>query len=314
MPSKTKTKRQAVVGRRGALVRKLGERGMTLLEVMITLLIVGFFALISAQLAKQAQSVYLKTSDQIEAEESLLKAEYYLRRYFSYAVGDNALEDPADSTSLPKGITVITSGTAQMNQLYDSVNDAGENSLDQLNTDSSVDVIAYWVREEGNKAADGVSDFKRTALFYMRPSPTKSGVLFFDQGADSTLKADYSRLFVDRLVNFSVDALRQPSTQRLSALRFSITVRFFVGTDPVNYRWCSEKTKSQDSKCIPGDAPFNYKDITKEIVVTLRNHVIAQSSQNPTYVDPQDGKTKSNFERAFGSLYFFPPNIPESPF
>ncbi len=308
----TYLKRMSNLNRMNSLNSLGNQKGLSLIESLVALAVLGFFVLLSSQLTMRSQNVYFKNSEMSAADDSLMRSEYYLRRFFTYAVGDNNLENPADLTSLPIGLKIVKSGTPAMNEFLDTVDDStGANSLSGLNTGSTVEAISYWVREEGNKSADGVSDFRRTALFYMKPTAAKSGVLFFDPGADTVLTADYSRIFVDRLVDFSADVVLQPSTQRASSLKFSVTVRYFINTPAENYRWCSEALMNSDANCKPTSGPFAYRDVSKEIVVTLRNHVIGLSRQNPTYFDGVNNR--ANYERAFGSLYFFPPLVPENP-
>lgn len=293
------------------------QSGFTLPEVMIAIFVLALLAMGTSQFTLTTIGETFRIQQRSAAEESLLRAEYLLRRYVSLAVGPpQGAAAGVNQDSI--GTLNTQAGATSMHQ----INLFNYNRVVQ-NPNNFIASIAYFVRENGS-ISNMQSDLWTTGIFYRLPTQTTSGALIIDTGANAANSATYQLLpdasdqVFDKFVEFdtsqSVFSGFQESNgdrnRRISALRARMVVRYFTTPHQQNWRWCPSSEPSSTPDCAMPTG--SYVDLTREVTIALYNNVIGFSQQGAN-VAIQTG-TQIDYrlipERVSGNIYMFAPLFP----
>ena len=152
-----------------------------------------------------------------------------------------------------------------------------------------VDNVAGFLREYGRME----SRIRPSAIFYNRPTPTTSGVIFLIRGtAGVPMTPTYRQIYIDRVVEFSLDNFTAVRNNRLSSADVRITIRKYMRNAPRQWRWCPPANMA-DPSCAT-TVPF--RDMTRMMKIAFRNNDIWP-------LDP------ANQSGIFGNIYFFQPTL-----
>lgn len=153
----------------------------------------------------------------------------------------------------------------------------------------TIDTVAGFLREFGRME----SRIRPSAIFYNRPSPTSSGVIFLIRGtAGAAMTPTYRQIYIDRVVEFSLNNFTVVRNNRLSSADVRITIRKFQRNAPIQWRWCPP-ANGADPSC---QTTIPFRDITRTMKVSFRNNDLWP-------LDP------ANQSGIFGNIYFFQPTL-----
>ncbi len=176
-----------------------------------------------------------------------------------------------------------------------------------VNNNASVDTIAVFAREVGQSriGVPGRSQHVRSGIFFQRPTPTTSGVLYFSdaQPAAADILPSRASTFFPRLVEFRVfNPVSRNVTgggPRMLSVDMEFVIRKFFLVRGNQPSWCPWADRALGI-CGVGNnnlANQSFQDYRKTIRLTFRNNNIA-----------------SNFTAAFysvaGFTYLFRMNAP----
>jgi type II secretory pathway pseudopilin PulG len=266
------------------------QRGFTLVEALVGILLSGATLLVIFTLAFEFYKSYTEISNRIETEKSITMAISQLQRTLSLAVN----VDPV-TTSLD-GVSVGLASTGKILD-YATGNVMGA-------TPGKVDTVALFVREKGGHQTPPASEFGPVGIFYARPTPRTSGVLFINvDSSGSAMVPSYSNIFFEHIVEFTMTNFHRspgatPADQRLTSVEVSLTMRKFISSDTKTWNFCPP---TDIANAVAGCTGIvgSYKDITRVMRIALSNQIVADTS-------PRDKTAASPFERVFGSIYLFP--------
>lgn len=259
------------------------NKGFTLSEIMVAVFMtsVGFLALSTIVFFTFQQFHYLR--DRLEAEASAARAESMFKTYLGQAVDVSMSNLPNNNWNIS---TTNPIGRLRANFVWDRIAASPNN----WNT------LAVFVREGGGNGPTqnyGGTPMK-TAMWYRRPSPTTSGVIFLNVGEQGgAMSPSYGGLYADRITYLAMEKVG--TGNRVTNVRVQIRVRYHrfsrFGTT-----WCP----TQD--IVNGTANCNnqvsYFDIERSFNVVLRNNLIkAAGTAGP------NGSLRE--ERTLGHVYFF---------
>ena len=248
--------------------------GFTLTEVLIWagLTILSMAAIFGVMLANIEG--YVGATTRLSAEESLLRAESLLKRVIRQAL---------NVQSFPTTIV----GDGWINTGYNS-------------TVAGTGNFGLFFRESSARA---VTVPRFTGLFFVAPVSAAGvhspGALIIDldSNGDNQVSYNYAEQYVSNLVSLRVlNPVTMPSPPgaptngfpRLSSVEIEITIRQFVGTQPMNRR-CYLPKVAGVSVC---DVGSDGKDVTRTFSILLRNNEFAPPQLTPYRA------------RALGPLYF----------
>jgi hypothetical protein len=315
------------------------------------ILMIGIAALVNSS-SSQNESLKQK----IRLEQDMYQLAFFLKHNLSLAVnlefieaGDMAQEDFNVAKSINGG--EFTENTGKLIS-YNS-----EDFFDASASEASVDTIAYFFRDTLNSdnplitdpatSPSGTDRFKRTGLFFQKPTPTTFGIIYLNlgEGDDTVVSPTPESLRFDGIISlkiiepeFTIFDPRDPDLaidtdtninfRRLASVTFKITQRQYFSSSVAfkNHKWCPPASMSEP-ECSVND---QYKDIERVIRIVFRNNVIGFSSLQADSYDSAflDGNEESRFpppdsliprprivprfKTAFESLYFLKGSYPIS--
>lgn len=261
--------------------------GYTLVEMLVASAIFGVTALVAFFIAASFYKNSVEIQENIEAEKSLVTAMYNVQRYIGLATKLQQVPGPLNGVSL-----AATDGQI-----------VNYNMISMNGQPGQLDTVAVFQREDGGYQTPPASILVPTGIFYARPSPTTSGVIFIASNPAGTLTPSYSGLFYERVVEFGLRNFLSVSNSfgnNITSIEIHITMRRFLDERINRWHFCpAEDIKNAVAGCDTGNkAPF--KDISLTTRVALTNQRTALSDGRST--DP----TIAPYERTFGNIYLFP--------
>lgn len=262
------------------------ERGFSLVEGMIATMLLGGTTLLASMLLLSLMRQKNEIHTNVDAETALLMGVYNLQKTLSLAT---KLEVVAGSLD---GANRLAGEGAIRDYVMDSMNGNPE----------KIDTVAIFLREVGGHQATPRSDLIPTGIFYSRPGPKKSGVVFITQNTSGALQPSLSDAFFDKVVEFSITNFYYAGVapnRRISSAELFFTIRRFLTDDVAKWNFCPKKDIQNN---VTGCATTNsatFNDVSFKIRVSFSNQILADS-------DPRNANANSPFERTFGSLYLFP--------
>lgn len=270
-----------------------GQKGFTLAELVSSLGVFSILVLLATVLSSWAIYRYYSVRDRMLAEEMAYRAEVAFKSFFSQAVDVNY-----SSGSVPQNLG------GQTGRIYhNSVIGSGQGFLfDQRSDSSNWTRVATFYREQstgltGGAAASG--SLMKTAIFYREPTPTTSGVIFFDISSPSSSNAlvspDWGDLYVDRVSTFGMTKFTHSIHNKTTSVEVYLKFRYhsFSGSGT---NWCPQlDIQSGTSGC---GIQTTWRDLEKRFMVVLSNNLMkTQGSYTASAVAAE--------ERTLGGLYFF---------
>ncbi|HEY1080015.1 MAG TPA: prepilin-type N-terminal cleavage/methylation domain-containing protein [Bdellovibrio sp.] len=261
------------------------NHGYTLTEVLVASFLLAITISVASFLAVSFYKHYQEIILNVDTEEALLGATFGLQRNLSLAV------DMAESAV----------------SLNNTVQPAGAGKIIQFDgrsmgaTPGQVETIAIFLRENGGHQTPPRSDYIQTGIFYARPTPTTSGVIFIDSAKAGNLSPKYSGLYFDKVVEFSVGNFETSlgSDPKLTSVEISITVRRFLSEKVGTWNFCPQIDISNGVAGCALTGKATFKDVNLKTRITFSNQIINNS-------DPRSVVGGTPYERIFGNLYLFP--------
>lgn len=147
-------------------------------------------------------------------------------------------------------------------------------------------------------AGNRYSRLQNTGIFYVLPTATTSGVLFFDMGAQPAMSPSYNDVYFDRITELEIDRpeyVNLNGTQYLKSFHVKIGVRHFISDDKRHWRWCPQSDITAGvANCAPG---VSYQDYFTDLNIVIPNQIV----RTPTSLN-----NLTVAERILGTVYFFP--------
>ena len=289
------------------------QLGVTLIELMFGLAMIALAALaVSAFMTSLTgqQAAYARAAA-LEVERA--KIEGLLRFVVSQAVdvqfsANNSLNNYVTSGASPSGrIRAFDS---------DSDPDGGFNATGTMTT-----LGVFWREGRQSGLSNAVSQFRKTAIYFQKPTATKWGAIYIDLG-DGALSPDRSDIILEGLVrlrflnfqtfdpNQTAIALYDPVT----SFDAELTFRRFVASAP----------GARKSFCPAAEVPVNpactidgaWRDDVRTVRLTLRNNVLFRSPTAWQPVPYAPGSVPPGPQpaprivpsRLFDLIYFFQPH------
>lgn len=261
------------------------NHGYTMTEVLVASFILAITISVASFLAGSFYENYQAIIQNVDTEESLLGATFGIQRNLSLVVD---IEEAASSLNN----TVQTAGIGKI---------AAFDGSSMGSTPGQIETIAIFLRENGGHQTPPRSDYIQTGIFYARPTPTTSGVIFIDSAKTGSLSPKYSGLYFDKVVEFSVGNFQYSTgpTPRLTSIEVSITVRRFLTEDVSLWTFCPKIDITNSVAGCTGANTVLFKDVNLKTRVTFSNQIINTS-------DPRNYLNTAPYERTFGNLYLFP--------
>jgi prepilin-type N-terminal cleavage/methylation domain-containing protein len=266
---------------------KKSEQGFTLIEVMISVFLTSIVASVAFYLMYFFYLNYHAVQGKLQTEQSLVQSIYQIQRVLSLAV---------DVKSAPGSLNGAVIALGQPGEIRDlAVTSMG-------GTPGQIDTMAIFLREKGGyqAAPNMMSEYAPAAIFYARPSPTKSGVVFLDVNSTGVMSPDFGDSFFDKVVEFSITNFISNTTPTLTSVELSITMRSFLESNPRGWNFCPQADITAAVGGCSSPLFTSFKDINRKVRVTFSNQVIRAKS--PRF--PQN--LTAPYERTFGQIYLFP--------
>ncbi len=258
------------------------RRGISLIEVLAGTGLAAATALVAAFLAITFYRYNSQNSANVESEIYLLTASRDLHRALSMAADISLEPGSLDGVSLVGGQGKIR------NYIADVMGP----------TPGQIETVAVFMRESGGPPGLFVSKFISTGIFYARPSPKTSGVLFIvSEPGGGPLTPKYSDLFYGKIVEFYISNFYY-TRGVLTSVEFSITARRFLDSDVSKWTFCPQKDiVGGVAGCTGTHATF--RDVVYKTRVTFSNQVVRNT-------DPRTSAASAPYERLLGNIYLFP--------
>lgn len=259
------------------------KNGFTLTELMVGTVLMSITTLVFLYLAQYLYSNYNDIQSKIQTEKSLVVATYNMQKLLSLAVNLNTTAANLNGVNTPLGQGLIN------DYVMDSMNGAP----------GAIDTVGIFLREKGGYQTPGASDLAPAAIFYARPSPTTSGVLFLDVSASGVnMTPSYSGVYFDKIVEFYLSNFLKSPSGVLTSVELSITMRRFLNETVSGWTFCPAKDiQNAVAGCTGTNTTF--KDVSRKTRITLSNQILSASN-------PREYSPTAPYERTFGNLYLFP--------
>lgn len=263
-----------------AIIRnKSANHGFSLIELVIGVGVAVFLTLVVAASVISFHKYFFQSIEAVRTEEEILSASVALQNYLSFAVN-------IDRTGAAiAGGTALGTGRGRIREvLIDSMGGVTTNPTTNM---------AVFVRETGLNGDR--SQLTPSAIWYQQPSPTRSGVLYLDNGANDPMTPGRDDYFFGRLVEFGfTDFEYSGPANALSSLQVTMTFRVFLSGEAGDWNWCP--AVDIDNGFAGCDTGASFRDIRRTFRLSLRNQVLGPNQR------VEDGPV----ERLWGNLYFFP--------
>lgn len=199
-------------------------RGYSLVELLIAVALQGIVLVMMIQVFTQVARMQSDLTEQKKSEETSMSVGYFMRSIVGQAV-DLGWAGPV---SLNSGCCIAGRGLIRQ---YDSYNVAPTTTAD-------VDTIGVFWREWAPSIDAPTSQFVGTAIFYQRPTPTTSGVLYIDLGsrAGGAMAPSADDMIFDGLVGLSVTDAQVSAFGAVSSVRVRFTTRRYRDIQN-DWRW-----------------------------------------------------------------------------
>lgn len=262
------------------------------MELMTAVGASGLVILVVVTIAMYVYIQHEQTKSRLEAETSANRLEYLFKLYLSQAVnitGTIGLDEASANFNLadangagrwfgPPNTTTPPSPSI----VWDQMSDLAGNWA----------TLGVFIREMG-MGTD--SDLRSAAIWYRKPTPNTSGVVFFDVGNDTNtpMVPDYGDNYVSGITRLEFQRRDVGAPAQLSALRINFTLRYQKRTD-AGVNWCPQADiDNAVAGCVtPG---VLYNEISRNFEVVLRNNFRSINGVNGTLGEV----------RTLGRLYFF---------
>ena len=248
-------------------------QGMSLIEVVVAVGILGILGLVFHTLMLNIQKEYLTVSERITLETEAADLAFYLKHYLS-----NAVELYDSGTGSVAGNFSNTQGRIR------------EFNLSSLWTVSSgpgvAEPVALFFRETLKSRQTPVPpDAERylpTGLFLVRPTINRYGVIGFSLGDSTTnvlsgtpgrVSPKFGRLVDLRLQSFVTDG--SSGFRKLQSMVVTFTLRAYRGGADQDHTWCPPAQMLTVAVC---QTQSPYFDLTKSVEIVLRNNVLGMST------------------------------------
>lgn len=261
------------------------NRGHTIIEVLVALLLLAITTTVALFLASSFYKHYQEITYNLDTEDALLSATFGLQRSLSLAVDIAPAAAPLNGTTQPAGAGRVLEFDGRS----------------MSSAPGQIETIAVFLRENGGHQTPPRSDYMHTAIFYARPTPTTSGVIFIDSAKTGNLSPKYSGLFFDKIVEFSVGNFEYSTgtSPRLTSIEVSITARRFLSEKISTWSFCPAIDIANGVAGCAGADKATFKDINLKTRITFSNQIINTA-------DPRSTLSTAPYERTFGNLYLFP--------
>mgnify|MGYP001423346280 FL=1 len=258
---------------------------------MVAVAILAVFNLIVATLFSFLSMEFNSTRDRFAAEEMAARAESVMTLLFSQAINVEFLNgNPTGDLAANRGRIRDAGGGAPL--VYDQIGDIAAPGWATL---------AIFQREMS--PANFGTPIK-TAVFFRRPEPTTSGMIFIDPGSNTAadMRPNYSDEFLDRIVFFRMEKRRHATLNVTTRLDFTIRFRYHLASTRTT-TWCPQLDR--DNLVAGCTNVATYRDIERNFSVLLRNNLVRPAGAASM------ASTGSAFEeRVLGNLFFFRAVIP----
>jgi prepilin-type N-terminal cleavage/methylation domain-containing protein len=266
------------------------QSGMTLIEVMLTVALIGIFAFGAMKVLTDLTNNAQVESRIIDLEVERLTMESQIQQIFGqamYLVSTNATIPVANN----------------IGRIRDTVNLIGP----KLNAaDPDIETLAVFFRDTGvsGPAASGIaSNPLPTAVYFQRPTANTWGVLYISLGIGTppNLAPSRSDLFYEGLLGLRITNLVTYNQDGSAAVvngnpvtsfDLELTFRRFLGPAGGRKSFCRQAQVTANVAGCAIDGPF--RDDLRVVRVTMRNNVIAES---PT--------EQNSYSRVFDTVHFF---------
>lgn len=272
------------------------NRGFTLSEILVSLVVVSVGMAALCTLALLGFNEFLYTKNKLEAQSEAMRFQYLMTAYFSQAV--NVRVDPAAPNPPTNGV-------------IGEVRDVNFTDVSPPAA-TAPQLIATFLRDVGGRGTianvnNVAGDYRETAIWWKRPetgalnSQRTSGVVFFDGdpgGTSPALNPSYDDQYVGRMTELQLtQEVGGSGNNRVSAVRVRAVFRYMRPGTGIN--WCPEaQIVGGTANCaINGTV---YRDYETSFRVVLRNNVVDDVSVTGNPVP----------DRPLGLIYFFNPVIP----
>jgi type II secretory pathway pseudopilin PulG len=260
------------------------KNGFTLVETLFGIALAGVTLLVAFVLMHQFYRGYIEIQEKLETEKALTMAFSILQRQLTLAVN-------------------VERSTTSLNSVSIAANAPGKileyNGTSMAGVGGQIDTIALFVKENGGFQTPPSTSYAPVGIFYRRPTPTTSGVLFIDGSTLVSKTPSYSQPFFSSIVELTTSNFDFAPGGALTSMEFSITMRKFLESDTRRWVFCPQVDIDNNvGGCVvPGAVSF--RDATRTMKVTFSNQILRTTTA-------RNLNSNSPFERVFGSLYLFP--------
>ncbi len=273
-------------------------KGFSLVELMTALAVSSIGMVIVGGLLVMVFQQFHATRYKLETETAAARLEMLFRIYFEQAIDVGAGDAAFGDNGIP--------GRVADNFIFDQIGDIVGDWR----------VLGMFRREAGGReaiTANTLSDIRATAIWFRKPSPTTSGVIFFGTDPGPALTPSYDQQWVDRVtyLEFSNKLVLNSGTAVGATVR-SLDVRFrlrYHGKPHANNRWCPVLDITNGvAGCVPAAAvggPQTYTDIERNFKIVFRNNLVKDPGAYGNMADLGE-------IRALGPIYFFSPILPST--
>jgi hypothetical protein len=252
-------------------------RGASLLELLVSKAAAGVLFLGLATMMVWVASSNLMEIDRLESESLALKAAYHLRATMAQALNVRATNLNINNFNTP------LSSEGRIRSFVGASIAGG--------LQGQVVTVGLFVRETAPSGAPSPgtlnSNLQGTGIFFQRPSPNRSGVLYI-QTSGATPAPDRQDLYFDRLVHFEIVPTQTGPNGQVLSTRVRMIFRNLM-TDASDGGWCP----TPDIGIVPGCLDLPRRDFEKNLIVESRNNSFPNAA------------ISAGQQTIHGRLYFF---------